>query len=117
VPWTVAASSEVEKWALSLDHHSFHELEAALRILADHGPGLGRPLVDSVRGSRHHNMKELRPGSSGRATDRVLFAFDHQRVAVLLVGGDKTNHWESWYREAIPRADSLLDKHLAGEHI
>jgi len=57
------------------------------RVLRDHGPALGRPLVDSVKGSRHKNMKELRPGSTGRTEVRVLFAFDPKRRAILLVGG------------------------------
>ena len=74
---------------------------------------LGRPLVDSVKGSRHKNMKELRPGSQGRSELRVLFAFDPSRHAVLLVAGDKTGAWERWYRFHVPVADDLYDRHLA----
>ncbi|MGQ0569130.1 MAG: type II toxin-antitoxin system RelE/ParE family toxin [Armatimonadota bacterium] len=48
-------------------------LLAAIRILRDEGPNLGRPIVDRVQGSRHANMKELRPGSTGRTEIRVLF--------------------------------------------
>jgi hypothetical protein len=65
-------------------------LLAALQVLREHGPALGRPLVDTVVASRHPNMKELRPGSTGRTEIRVLFAFDLVRHAVLLVGGDKS---------------------------
>lgn len=59
---------------------------------------MGRPLVDTVVASRHPNMKELRPGSTGRTEIRVLFAFDVIRRAVLLVGGDKSTDWKGWYR-------------------
>jgi hypothetical protein len=72
---------------------------------------LGRPLVDTVVGSRHNNMKELRPGSTGRTEVRVLFAFDLEREAILLVGGDKSGDWKGWYESNIPVADDRLDEH------
>jgi hypothetical protein len=54
-------------------------------------------------------MKELRPRGGHM---RVLFAFDPRRMAILLIGGDKSNKWGSWYAEAIPTADELYDEHL-----
>lgn len=86
---------------------------AAIRVLRDQGPNLGRPLVDTIKGSRHRNMKELRPGSTGRTEIRVLFAFDTQRRAILLVGGDKSADWSGWYRKNIPIADDRFDQHQA----
>ena len=59
----------------------------AIDRLLDDGPALGRPLADRVSGSRLHNLKELRPGSSGTTEVRILFIFDPARNAVLLVGG------------------------------
>jgi hypothetical protein len=56
-------------------------------------------------------MKELRPGSTGRTEIRVLFAFDKQRRAILLLGGDKSDDWSGWYRESIPVADDRFDEH------
>jgi len=53
-------------------------------------------LVDTVTASRHRNMKELRPGSSGRSELRILFAFDPKRQAILLVAGDKAGDWQRW---------------------
>jgi hypothetical protein len=88
-------------------------LLAAVRILRDEGPNLGRPLVDSVAGSRHSNMKELRPGSTGRTEIRVLFAFDVRRRAILLVGGDKSRDWRGWYAVNIAIADDRFDEHQA----
>ncbi|WP_238692260.1 type II toxin-antitoxin system RelE/ParE family toxin [Rothia koreensis] len=62
--------------------------------------------------SRHHNMKELRPGSSGRSELRILFAFDPQRSAILLIAGNKAGNWIRWYKKNIPLADDLFDDHL-----
>jgi hypothetical protein len=68
--------------------------------------------VDSIVGSRHKNMKELRPGSSGRSEVRILFAFDPQRRAIMLLAGDKHGAWQKWYRANIRIADDRYDKHL-----
>jgi hypothetical protein len=70
------------------------------------GPTLGRPLVDRLKGSLYHNMKELRPGSAGSSEVQLIFAFDLIREAVLPVAGDKSGQWETWYRKAIPSADA-----------
>jgi hypothetical protein len=104
--------SLVEGWLKDLDQESYEQVVAALEILEDQGPLLGRPLVDTVKGSRHRNMKELRPGSSGRSELRALFAFDPERKAILLVAGDKSGEWESWYKVNIPIADDRFDEHL-----
>ncbi len=103
----------VEHWLLSLDEKSYELVVAALELLAERGPGLGRPLVDSVVGSQHKNMKELRPGSSGRSELRVLFAFDPDRRAILLIAGDKAGNWQKWYRANLPLADDRFTEHLA----
>ena len=70
---------------------------------------LPRPFADTVEGSRHSNMKELRPLGTNI---RVLFAFDPRRMAILLIGGDKTDRWRKFYEEMIPVADDLYDEHL-----
>ncbi len=82
-------------------------------MLAWHGPALGRPLVDRLKGSIYHHMKELRPGSSGDTEVRMIFAFDPRREAVFLVAGDKSGRWQAWYRAAIPLADERFFAHLA----
>jgi len=103
----------IEDWLDQTDPDTFDQVVAAIRLLADHGPGLGRPLVDSIVGSRHKNMKELRPGSSGRSEVRILFAFDPRRRAIMLLAGDKHRAWQKWYRKNIPIADDRYDEHLA----
>ncbi|QQR99858.1 MAG: type II toxin-antitoxin system RelE/ParE family toxin [Austwickia sp.] len=102
----------VEPWLRGLDDRSLEQVVAAIEVLQDRGPSLGRPLGDTVAASRHRNMKELRPGSVGRSELRILFAFDPQRQAILLVAGDKTGNWRRWYAENIPIADDLLDAHI-----
>jgi hypothetical protein len=111
--WPVEFHPAFEPWANSLDQADAEALLAAINILRDRGPTLGRPLVDSIKGSRHKNMKELRPGSTGRTEVRVLFAFDRVRKAILLVGGDKSDDWTGWYDANIPIADQRFDEHQA----
>lgn len=111
--WSVEFHTVCGRWAQHLDQADAEALLAAIGVLRDHGPSLGRPLVDTVKGSRHQNMKELRPGSTGRTEIRVLFAFDLERKAILLIGGDKSDDWKGWYKANIPIADDLLDEHQA----
>ena len=78
-------------------------------VLAEYGPTLGRPLVDTLVGSKLANLKELRP----RQTNiRVLFVFDPWRSAILLIAGDKTGQWQSRYQRAIPQAEQLYATYL-----
>jgi hypothetical protein len=89
------------------------ELLAHIELLEQFGPQLGRPRVDTLNGSRHANMKELRFD----ATDgvwRVAFAFDPDRKAVLLAAGDKSGISERrFYRQLIDKADGRFDAHVA----
>jgi hypothetical protein len=111
--WSVEFHPACEAWADTLQQPDAEALLAAIRVLQDIGPRLGRPLVDTIKGSRHANMKELRPGSTGRTEIRVLFAFDRERKAILLVGGDKSESWTAWYEVNLPIADDRFDEHQA----
>lgn len=98
--WTVEVDL-VDDWLATLDEKSYELVVAALEVLAEQGPSLGRPLADSIVGSTYRNMKELRTkelrtGSSGRSKVRILFAFDPARKAILLVAGDKAGNWRKW---------------------
>ena len=99
-------------WFDTLDRASQLLVIDAIDRLAAAGPALGRPLVDRIKGSAIHNMKELRPGSAGRSELRVLFVFDPWRSAILLTAGDKAGNWTTWYREAIPEAERLYSEYL-----
>ena len=105
--WKIEVHVDVKSWLAALPTADQTNIVAALRVLADHGPGLGRPLVDSIKGSAHPNMKELRVGHY-----RLLFVFNPIREAVILAGGNKRNDWSAWYRRNIPLADSRYDEHL-----
>lgn len=114
--WQILLVEEVADWFDDLtknDPNSADLVEDAVDRLAMDGPALGRPLVDRIKSSKHHNMKELRPGSSGSSEVRILFAFDPVRRAVLLVAGDKSGNWRGWYDTAVPLADERYDAHLA----
>ena len=87
------------------------ELLAQAKFLETFGPMLGRPRVDTLKGSRHANMKELRFTAGG--VWRVAFAFDPERRAILLVAGNKAGVAERrFYRELIGKADQRFDLHL-----
>ncbi len=100
--WEVILVEEVEKWYLSLDAEPSEAVTAAIDYLEANGPMAGRPVVDRVKGSKYHHMKELRPAGT---SIRVLFIFDPQRNAVLLVSGDKSGKWKQWYTDNIPTAE------------
>jgi len=116
VAWEVVLLKEVENWYEQLDLETADLVGAALDLLEEKGPSLGRPLVDKIHGSGIHNLKELRPGSSGDTEVRILFIFDPDRNAVLLVAGDKSGAWSKWYEENIPVAEGRYEKWLAGEY-
>jgi hypothetical protein len=89
------------------------ELLVHIELLEQFGPRLGRPHADTLNGSHHPNMKELRFGGSDGVW-RVAFAFDPNRKAILLVAGDKSGGGEKrFYRQLIDRADKRFDSHLA----
>jgi hypothetical protein len=89
------------------------EILALALVLERFGPQLGRPRVDTLKGSRHANMKELR-FSAADGEWRVAFAFDRRRTAILLVAGDKSGGSQKrFYRELIRKADARFDAHLS----
>ena len=88
------------------------ELRAQVNVLKIHGPSYGRPRVDTLKGSKHANMKELR-FDAANGVWRVAFAFDPSRNAVLLVAGDKSGVSERrFYKKLIKTADMRFDAHL-----
>lgn len=107
---------EVDEWFVEIvksDTGASDAVTAAIDMLEDNGPTLGRPIVDRIKGSASHNMKEIRPAGTNI---RILFVFDPARNAVLLVAGDKTNDWKGWYDTNIPIADDRYRRWLNGEY-
>lgn len=112
VPWTVEIGDEFEPEFNELREEVRTEILALSRLLQQLGPLLGRPRVDTLKGSRYANMKELRFA----ATDgewRLAFAFDPKRKAILLVAGDKSGvSQKSFYERLIAKADQRFEAHL-----
>lgn len=111
--WAVEVVDEFEPEFDGLPTQVRTEILALSLVLEAFGPQLGRPRVDTLNGSRHANMKELRFSAAGGEW-RVAFAFDSRRRAILLVAGDKSGGSEKrFYRELIRKADDRFDAHLA----
>lgn len=112
MPWGIRNHDDFDPEFDALPAEVQDELLAMTALLEVWGPALGRPHVDTLTGSRHANMKELR----FRAADgvwRVAFAFDPQRQAILLVAGDKAGVAQKrFYKGLIARADSRFTAHL-----
>jgi hypothetical protein len=113
VSWTVLFHDDFHTEFGGLDEGLQDELLAHARLLAEFGPNLGRPTVDTLKGSRHANMKELRFSWAGEVW-RVAFAFDPLRQAVLLAGGEKGGAGQRrFYKRLIHVADERYSDHVA----
>ena len=112
VRWTVEFVQDFEPEFDVLDEAVQDELLARAKLLEQFGPSLGRPWADTLNGSRHANLKELRFDAADGVW-RVAFAFDPRRHGILLVAADKSGSSERrFYRTLIERADARLDSHL-----
>lgn len=108
--YEVEFTPDFEVFWNALDEDEQESVRYGVGLLERYGPVLSRPHADTLKGSRFPNMKELRVQHAGRPL-RVLFAFDPRRVALLLLGGNKTGR-DRWTAEAIRRADQLYATHL-----
>ncbi|MFD1112513.1 type II toxin-antitoxin system RelE/ParE family toxin [Pseudoroseomonas ludipueritiae] len=105
MPWHVTFHPEMAKDFVAFSREVQIAMAAQLRLLEAVGPTLGRPTVDTLKGSRIANLKELRFAADGGVW-RLAFAFDGQRVAVLLAAGDKAGVSEArFYRTLIATAE------------
>jgi hypothetical protein len=110
--WTVEFHNDFAAEVRQLSQTVREKLKAAATILSEDGPLLGRPQADTLKGSRHANMKELRFEADGGAW-RVAYAFDLERKAILLAGGDKSGTGKvRFYRNLLRIADERYDQHL-----
>jgi hypothetical protein len=113
VKWEVDLHNEFVPEYGGLHKDVQDELLAHIGLLEQFGPQLGRPRVDTLNGSRHANMKELRFDAADGVW-RFAFAFDPKRRAIILCGGDKSGSSEKrFYRQLIDKADDRFDAHLA----
>jgi hypothetical protein len=108
--WIIDRTEEIAEWIKKLDDEAKEAILKSLLILREIGPSLGRPYVDTINESKHKNMKELRIQNKQRLF-RILFVFDPDRKAILLIGGDKRGD-KRFYQKMIPIADALFDAHM-----
>lgn len=111
--WDVILQDPVLIWFQSLSNDDLLKIYAALELLSTEGPQLGRPFVDTIQGSKHPNLKELRVQSK-LSVFRLFFIFDPIRQAVILCGGDKKGKKEKlFYKEMISLAERTYDNYLS----
>lgn len=108
--WEVEYTDEFGYWWDRLSEAEQEDVAAVVELLEEKGPQLPYPYSSGINGSRHYHMRELRIQHAGRPY-RVLYAFDPRRMAILLIGGDKTGN-RRWYDVNIPIADRLYDEHI-----
>jgi hypothetical protein len=109
VSWSIEATEEFAQWFGSLTPAEQISVAAKVDVLEQLGPSLGRPHVDTLKGSKYPNMKELRVQHGGKPY-RVMFAFDPRQTGILLIGGRKGG--ANWYHKAIRLADRIYANYL-----
>jgi hypothetical protein len=111
--WSIDSTSEYLEWFSRLDEGSKRAILRSVMLLEEFGPSLGRPHVDTIKGSKLKNLKELR-SHAPRHVYRIAFIFDENRKAVLLIGGDKKGSEDKdFYRWMIRMAEGLYERYRA----
>jgi hypothetical protein len=110
----VIGTGELEAWFLGLDDADAEAVVRGVGLLEAKGPALGFPYSSAIAGSRYA-LRELRIQSGGRPL-RILYCFDPERQAVLLIGGDKTGD-DRFYQRMIPKAESIWEQYLREQGI
>lgn len=109
--WSIETTDTFDIWFDALDDIDRTNVLASMIALQEKGPMLSRPYADTVKGSCHSNMKELRVQSKGEPI-RAFFAFGPKRRGILLCAGNKTGNDKRFYDEMIPIADREFTAHL-----
>jgi hypothetical protein len=110
MPWDVEYTNEFGAWWDTLTEAQQEDVAATVHLLREAGPTLRFPHSSGVAGSKHAHLRELRVQSGGRPL-RIFYAFDPRRMAILLIGGDKTGQ-DRFYEEYVPIADRLYEAYL-----
>lgn len=110
--WIVESHQDFAKEVTAYEKEVKIQLAIAIRFLEDFGPQLKRPYADTLKGSSHSNMKELRFNTKDGVW-RIAYAFDPERRAILLVGGDKSGvSQKRFYKSLIKKADKRFSEYL-----
>jgi hypothetical protein len=105
----VLGTAEFEEWFLGLSSFDARAVVRGVGLLEAKGLALGFPHSSALEGSRYA-LRELRVQSGGRPL-RIVYAFDPQRQAVLILGGDKTGD-DRFYAWTIPKAEAIWERYL-----
>jgi len=109
--WPIDYTQEYEDWFSTQEEESKMVINAKIVILSEFGPNLGRPYVDTIKGSKYANLKELRIKYKNNVF-RILFYFSKSRNCWLLIGGNKKGkNEEDFYKKLINQAESLIEKY------
>jgi hypothetical protein len=108
--WEVIQTVEFKEWYDDLDEDAKEDILSSVIILQNSGPVLGRPKVDTLKGSKIKNLKELRVQSNGRPF-RIFFLFDSKKNIVLLNGGNKRND-KSFYKRKILESEKIYKEYF-----
>jgi hypothetical protein len=109
--WTIDSTEEYLAWFSRLDEDAKRAIFRGVLMLEEFGPMLGRPHVDTLKGSSLTNLKELRSHTAEHVY-RVVFLFDEKRKVFLLVGGDKKGvNDREFYKKIIPEAEALYSRY------
>jgi hypothetical protein len=109
--WPIDYTQEYDDWFTLQNEEEKTVINAKVILLSEFGPQLGRPYVDTVKGSKYKNLKELRIKHK-KSIIRILFIFNKNRRGWLLIGGDKKGkNEEDFYTKIIKQAENLLEKY------
>lgn len=110
--WTVELHQVFAEEVAEFEKEIKIQLAVSVKFLEEFGPQLKRPYSDTLKGSSHSNMKELR-FNAGDGVWRIAYAFDPERKAILLVGGDKSGMSQKrFYKNLLKKADQRFSEYL-----
>jgi len=107
--WDIECTDEFVEWYQALSESEKDSIDFVVRLLEEKGVQLGYPYSSKIVKAKNH-LRELRVQDQGYPY-RILYAFDPRKVAILLLGGDKTGQ-DRWYKKSVPLADKLYDEHI-----
>lgn len=109
--WQIETLDAFDEWWKTLTEQEQDDSTATIELLQEKGVHLPFPFSSGIEGSKFSHMRELRIQSHGDPI-RVFYAFDPKRTAILIIGGIKTGKGKRFYKDYIPKADKLFEKHL-----
>jgi hypothetical protein len=108
--WEIEFTDEFKQWWDTLNWSEQVVVDFGVSLIEEFGPSLSFPYSSKINQSRYGNMRELRSQYAGRPI-RTFYAFDPNRTAILLIGGDKTGD-DRFYETMVPKADKIYDNYL-----